>query len=80
MFFTNSFGNVHYQRARQARRQRQQQFYREDDEENRRITPRYNRNAIIIQFLPLIMLMIFSAIPYIFQTVYSLKLSIRLTF
>jgi len=68
MFFTNSYGNINYQRARQARRQRQQQYY-ENEEEQRRNVPRYNRNALFFQLLPLFMLMVLSVIPYLFQTV-----------
>jgi hypothetical protein len=68
MFFTNSFGNVHYQRARQARRQRQQQ-YNEEEDNGRRAAPRFNRNALLVQLLPLIILMLFSVIPYLFQSV-----------
>lgn len=68
MFFSNNFNNSQYQRARQARRQRQEEYFR-DQEGNLRNTPRFNRNALLVQLLPLFMLMLFSAIPYLFQTV-----------
>lgn len=57
---------MNQQRNRNARRQ--QNFYTEDAD-NRSDPPRFNRNALIIQLLPLIILMLVSIIPYLFQTV-----------
>ena len=57
---------MNQQRNRNARRQ---QNFNTEDADNRTDLPRFNRNALIVQMLPLIILMFISIIPYLFQTV-----------
>lgn len=67
MFFNKNFeSKMNQQRNRNARRQ---QNFNTEDADNRTDLPRFNRNALIVQMLPLIILMFISIIPYLFQTV-----------
>jgi hypothetical protein len=61
MFFTGGV-NGHFRRAQNVHRRQQQH---QNNGDNRRI----QRNAAYIQFLPFLIIILFSVVPYLFQSV-----------
>jgi tetratricopeptide (TPR) repeat protein len=71
MFFMG--GNAGFQRQQRMFRRRQQQQYEEQEAQqgqpNRAANPRMNRYVMFVQLIPFFMIILFSVVPYLFQTV-----------
>lgn len=71
MFFTggNMNGNVFRQRGGRMYRRPQPTDDPEFRRANQRVNPQMNRNVMIVQLLPFLILILFSVVPYLFNTV-----------
>jgi hypothetical protein len=68
MFFSGAQGQFYQRNGRVYRRQRQQPQEQEHPQRNQRV--QQNRNLVLVQFLPFFVLILFSVLPYLFQTVF----------